>query len=170
MERHSIVKCLSDDDYRLYRLLQEAATFAYDKQRGYRFMISPAENRELDVIWMIKNIEFDAATPIARIRMDIPAYADLNSNFVNPVRTLNEDEIDYFNRFIRQKSVNTFACSDKDDLLQITVFQKAVLILNYEKYYLEPADTYKLMYSDYSKKNEGPLPFDFPIPDYRQLG
>ena len=59
-----VMNKFSDDDYRLYSLQQEAATFAYDKQRKYRFMVSPAESRELDVIWMIRNIDFNARTPI----------------------------------------------------------------------------------------------------------
>lgn len=99
------MKELSEADYRLYALLQEVATFAYDKERGYRFMVSPAESRELDVIWMIKAIHFDASTPIARIRMDLPEYADVNSNFVNPVWMLTEEEVSYFNNFIRQKTL-----------------------------------------------------------------
>jgi hypothetical protein len=165
----SHMKLLSEDDYRLYSLLQEAATFAYDKERCFRFMVSPAESRDLDVIWMIRCIDFDARTPIARIRIDIPTYADVNSNFVNPVWTLSEDEVSYFNSFIRQKTDNTFALGNKSDFSSITIFQKAILTLNFEKYFLDPTDTYKLNYSDYQKKNEGPLPMDFPVPDYSEL-
>ena len=163
------MKELSEADYRLYALLQEAATFAYDKERGYRFMVSPAESRELDVIWMIKAIDFDASTPISRIRMDLPEYADINSNFVNPEWILTEDEVSYFNNFIRQKTVNTFPCGDNREYSSITIFQKALLTLNYEKYYLDPSKTYKLNYSNYIKKNKGPLPMDFPVPDYSHL-
>lgn len=155
-----VMNKFSDDDYRLYSLQQEAATFAYDKQRKYRFMVSPAESRELDVIWMIRNIDFNARTPIARIRMDIPAYADVNSNFVNPVWTLTGDEVIYFNSFIRQKTSNTFSCRDKKEVSSITVFQKAILTLNFEKYCVDPADTYTLMYSNYQKIKDGPLPMD----------
>ncbi|MBP3195820.1 MAG: hypothetical protein J6N21_02290 [Butyrivibrio sp.] len=163
------MKSLSENDYRLYKLLQEAATFAYDKEKGYRFMVSPAESRDLDVIWLIRAIHFDASTPIARIRMDLPAYADVNSNFVNPVWYLTENEVSYFNSFIRQKTENTFDLGDKREFSSVTIFQKAILTLNYEKYYFEPESTYELKYLNYQKKNEGPLPIDLPVPDYSAL-
>jgi hypothetical protein len=74
----------TDNKQRLYELLNESATVAFDMKRNIRFMVCPAESRDLNVIWMIKSIRFNAATPIARIRMDSPCYAQKNSNFVNP--------------------------------------------------------------------------------------
>lgn len=64
---------------------------------------------------------------------------------------------------------NTFPCGDNREYSSITIFQKALLTLNYEKYYLDPSKTYKLNYPNYIKKNKGPLPMDFPVPDYSHL-
>ena len=97
-----------DNKQRLYELLNESATVAFDMKRNIRYMVCPAESRDLNVIWMIKSIKFTEDTPIARIRMDSPCYAEKNSNFVNPEWFLSDDEVDYFNSFIRKRTICEF--------------------------------------------------------------
>ncbi|MBE6424191.1 hypothetical protein SAMN02745213_00327 [Succinivibrio dextrinosolvens DSM 3072] len=154
-----------DKEQLLYELLNVSATFAFDKQRDIRFMVCPLESPELNVIWMMKAIRFNVETPIARIRMDCPAYAEKNSNFVNPQWILNDEEIDYFNSFIRKKT----NCFFSNLTSECTVFKNAILRMNIEKYYVDPDETLKLRYSDYQNRKDGPLPYDLPIPDYLKL-
>ena len=97
-----------DNKQRLYELINESATVAFDMKRNIRYMVCPAESRDLNVIWMIKSIKFTEDTPIARIRMDSPCYAEKNSNFVNPEWFLSDDEVDYFNSFIRKRTICEF--------------------------------------------------------------
>ena len=42
--------------------------------------------------------------------MDSPCYAEKNSNFVNPEWFLSDDEVDYFNSFIRKSDIVKIAC------------------------------------------------------------
>ena len=154
-----------DNKQRLYELLNESATVAFDMKRNIRFMVCPAESRDLNVIWMIKSIRFNAATPIARIRMDCPCYAEKNSNFVNPQWFLSDEEVDYFNSFIRHRTTCDFSVVPAE----CTVFANAILRMNIEKYNVAPVETLKLKYSDYQNIKESPLPYDLPIPDYIQL-
>ena len=75
-----------DNKQRLYELLNESATVAFDMKRNIRYMVCPAESRDLNVIWMIKSIKFTEDTPIARIRMDSPCYAE-SRYFVSSIIT-----------------------------------------------------------------------------------
>ncbi|SFS31629.1 hypothetical protein SAMN02910357_00049 [Succinivibrio dextrinosolvens] len=150
---------------RLCELLNESATVAFDKKRNIRFMVCPSESRDLNVIWMIKSIKFNVDTPIARIRMDCPCYAEKNSNFVNPEWFLSDDEVDYFNSFIRKRTVCGFTGLPSE----CTVFEYAILRMNIEKYYVDPVETLKIKYSEYQSRNEIALPYDLPIPDYLKL-
>ena len=154
-----------DSEQRLSELLNVSATFAFDESRNIRFMVCPSESCDLNVIWMIKAINFNVDTPISRIRMDCPAYAEKNGNFVNPEWFLNDEEVDYFNSFIRSRSTCVFSGGP----LECTVFANAVLRMNIEKYSVAPKKTLKLRYSDYQNRKEGPLPYDLPIPDYLRL-
>ena len=88
-----------DNKQRLYELLNESATVAFDMKRNIRYMVCSAESRDLNVIWMIKSIKFTEDTPIARIRMDSPCYAEKNSNLEEQAQSILTAYFINFSRF-----------------------------------------------------------------------